>query len=142
MNIILKFRKGLFFLAMVIALFSTSCKDKKQTIREEINLGIKATYANEWKIAIDHFNYVLSIDSTNAEAYLYLGRTYMGKRNYKLAIKQYNKSIELNPKFGEAYRSRAQVNAILGNKDAACHDYVKAEELGVENLHNYTKFCK
>ncbi len=142
MKIRKQFKIGLFFVSLLIISIAYSCKDQKQTIREEINLGIKATYANEWKIAIDHFNYVISLDSNNAEAYLYLGRTYMGKRNYKLALKQYNKSIELNPKFGEAYRSRAQVYAILGDKDAACRDYVKAEDLGVENLYNYTKFCR
>lgn len=129
-------------LIIFILSFFISCTNQKQTIREEINLGIKATYANEWQIALDHFNYVISMDSINAEAYMYRGRTYIGMRKYDEAMQSLDKSILLNPKFGEAYRSRAQVYMIYGNRDASCQDYLMAEELGVENLHNYTKFCK
>lgn len=131
-----------FRFSIILLIFVVSCKDQKQTIREELNLGIKATYARDWKIAMDHFDYVISLDSANAEAYMYKGRMLVGMRKYNQAIKSLDKSILLNPKFGEAYRTRAQVYAILGNKDASCHDYLKAEELGVENLHNFTKFCK
>lgn len=129
-------------LGIIMLVFAVSCKDQKQTIREETNLGIKATYSGEWKIAMDHFNYVISLDSANAEAYMYQGRMYIGMRKYDKALNSLDKSILLNPKFGEAYRSRAQVYTILGNRDASCKDYLMAEKLGVENLYNYTKFCK
>ena len=142
MRLFQKVSRVLFFFSFSTVLLLGSCKNKNQTIREELNLGVKATYANEWQIAIDHFNYVLSLDSNNAEAYLYLGRTFMGKRKYKKALSLFDKSILKNPNLGEAYRSRAQVYVILGDRDASCHDYLKAEALGVENLHNYTKFCK
>jgi len=142
MKILNQIRGKAMFISIIMLVFVVSCKDQKQTIREEINLGIKATYSSDWKIAMDHFDYVISLDSTNAEAYMYKGRMFIGMRKYTKALTVLDKSILLNPKFGEAYRSRAQVYAILGNRDASCQDYLMAEELGVQNLHNYTKFCK
>ncbi len=138
-----KFIKYLFFIVVLVVVFATSsCTDNKKKIREDINLGIKATYAGEWKIAIDKFDNVISMDSTNAEAYMYKARALIGMRKYDKAIVLLTKAINLNPKYGEAYRSRAQVYFYLGNKDASCQDYLKAEEYGVENLHNYTKHCR
>lgn len=127
---------------IVMTLFISACTSKEEKIRREINLGIKANYASHFKIAIEHFENVIKWDETNAEAHLNMGRSYMGLKKYKDAMRIYTKTIELNPNYGEAYRSRAQLHFFLGDRDASCQDYLKAEELGVENLHNFTKHCK
>ncbi len=130
--------------AVVLSLLLSmmSCTNHKQTIRENLNLGVKASYAGKWSIAIKHFDTVLDMDSTNTEAYLDLAKVYIGKRQYTKAMSFLNKAINIDPKYGDAYLSRARLYTIIGNKEAACKDYLKAQANGVENLYNYTKFCK
>jgi tetratricopeptide (TPR) repeat protein len=48
----------------------------------------------------------------------------------KGAIKDYNKAIELNSKLACAYRNRGITKYILGEKEEACLDWIKAAELG------------
>jgi len=122
--------------------FLSSCTDKKEKIRRELNDGIRASYATKYEIAIEHYNNVLNIDSKNTEAYLNLGRVFFNKKNYDKAMEYYNMAIEIDSTLGEAYRSRAQLYNVLGDRDAACKDYISAEKYGVKNLYNYTKFCK
>jgi tetratricopeptide (TPR) repeat protein len=141
---ILKNRNQYFKLVFVflILLGSYSCTNTKDEIRRELNLGIKASYASENIKAIEHFENVIAMDSNNAEAYLNLGRVYMGFGDYDIALKNLDKAIDINPKYGEAYRSRAQLHSYKGDKDAACKDYLAAEKNGIENLYNYTKHCR
>lgn len=134
-----------FFNLLIIVLFVTvfsSCTNRKDDIRRELGRGIKANYANQYTVAIEHFEKVLQWDENNQEAYLNLGHVYFGMGKYEKAINFYDQAIAIDPKYGEAYRSRAQTHFALGDRDAACKDYVKAEELGIPNLSNYTKFCK
>jgi len=130
---------AVFFL---IVISNYSCTDKKDDIRREINLGIKANYSNKHDVAIEHFEKVLSWEENNQEAYLNLARVYINMRDYDKSMEYLDKTIDIAPEYGEAYRSRAQLYSILGDRNAACKDYLKAEEFGVKNLHNYTKHCK
>ncbi|RUA28878.1 MAG: hypothetical protein DSY76_03925 [Bacteroidetes bacterium] len=127
---------------MVSAFTLSSCTDNKAKIRSELNLGIKNLYKGDWTHAIEKFNSVIAMDSTQCEAHLYLGRAYFNQGKQDLAMQQYNTAIRLNPKYGEAYRSRAQLWFSLGNRTKSCKDYLKAEALGVKNLTNYTSHCK
>jgi len=120
----------------------SSCTDNKEKIRTELNQGIKKLYKGDWTRAIEKFNTVLEIDSTQCEAHLYLGRAYFNQGKQQLAMKEYNTAIRFNPKYGEAYRSRAQLWFALGDRTKSCKDYLKAEALGVKNLTNYTSHCK
>jgi len=126
-------------LALVVL---SSCTDKKEEIRRELNDGIRASYATKYEIALEHYNNVLEMDSKNTEATLNIGRVYFNKKKYDKAMEYYNKAIEIDSTFGEAYKSRAQLHTMNGDRDAACHDYLKAEKYGVPNLYNFTKFCK
>jgi len=51
------------------------------------------------------------------------------KTNLKEAIKDFNKAIELNPKFAEAYLTRGMTKARLQDYTGAIKDYNKALEL-------------
>ncbi len=55
----------------------------------------------------------------------------------------YNKLIEINPKFGEAYYGRGLANLLgLGEKDSGCLDLSKAGEMGVNAAYQYIKeYC-
>ena len=53
----------------------------------------------------------------------------MSLGNYKQAIGDYDKAIELNPKFAKAYDNRAAAYGSLGNYRKAIEDWSKAIEL-------------
>ena len=64
-----------------------------------------------------------------AEAYLNRGATYSQKGEFDKAISNYNKAIELNPKFAVAYLDRGFTYSKLGEDDRAISDYNKAIEI-------------
>jgi len=51
------------------------------------------------------------------------------KGDYKAAIADYNKAVELDPKFVGAYNGRGDAKLNMGNYDGAIADYTKAIEL-------------
>jgi len=66
-----------------------------------------------------------------AEDYLKAGNTKYELKDYKGAIKYYNKAIELNPDLAEAYYNRGIAKIRLGQKDDGCFDFSEASELGL-----------
>jgi len=58
-------------------------------------------------------------------------------------LKDYNKSIELDPEFSLAYKNRAELKYKLKDLLGACSDWEKAKELGENNtLSEINKYCK
>ena len=130
------------FIISLLAFIITACEDPAIEMRKELNDGIKELYIGNHTEAIIHFNNVIAIDSTQSEAHLYLGRAYFNQAKYPEAMSEYNAAIRLNSKYGQAYKSRAQLWFILDDRTKSCKDYVKAEDLGVKNLINYTQHCR
>ena len=59
------------------------------------------------------------------------------------AIDDYNKAIEINPQYAEAFNNRGNAKAKLGDKEGACLDWRKAGELGVNGAYELIKkYCK
>jgi len=65
-----------------------------------------------------------------AEDYLESGNTKYELKDYKGAIQDYNKAIELDPKYAVTYYNRGVAKILLGQKDNGCLDLSKAGELG------------
>ena len=65
----------------------------------------------------------------SADAYLNRGADFLSKGNYDLAIKAYDKAIELKPDFAVAYSNRGEAYAKKGDYPRAVADYDKAIEL-------------
>ena len=131
-----------FVFVLLLGFVVASCSDNQEEIRKGINLGKKELFKGDLTSAAKQFIHVLTIDSTQCEAHLYLGDVYFNQAKYDLSMKEYNAAIRHNPKFGEAYKSRAQLWFVLDNRTKSCKDYLKAEALGVKNLVNYTGHCK
>ncbi|MCK5856764.1 MAG: tetratricopeptide repeat protein [Bacteroidales bacterium] len=127
---------------MMLVFVLVSCTNSHEKMRKELNYGIKELYKGDLTHAIQRFNIVIDMDSTNCEAHLYLGRAYFNQAKYDNAMKEYDAAIRHNPKYGEAFRSRAQLWFVFDNRLKSCEDYLKAESLGVKNLDNYTRHCK
>ena len=68
-------------------------------------------------------------DTKDAGAFNNRGLTYYYKGEYDKAIKEYNKAIELNPKYAEAFNNRGLAYRHKGELDRAIKDYNKAIEL-------------
>ncbi len=77
-----------------------------------------------------------------AEDYLKAGNTKYELKDYKGAIKYYNKAIELNPNNAVAYYNRGLAKIHLGQKDNGCLDLSKAGELGHAKAYEVIKeYC-
>ena len=60
-------------------------------------------------------------------------------KDYRSAIADYNKAIELNPDFADAYFNRGLTHIFLGNNKLGISDLSKAGELGIVSAYNVIK---
>ncbi len=77
--------------------------------------------------------------ATTADDYFNSGNAKNELQNYKGAIEDYNKAIELNPKLASAYLGRGLAKILLGQKDDGCLDLSKAGELGEASAYETIK---
>jgi len=64
-------------------------------------------------------------------------------KDFRGAIADYTKAIEIRPNYINAYFDRGLAKLNLGQKDSGCLDLSKAGELGHEEAYNLIKdFCK
>ena len=62
--------------------------------------------------------------------------------DYRGAIQDYNKAIELDPEFKDAYNNRGFCKYQLGDIDGACLDFSKAGELGYWKAYDFIReYC-
>mgnify|MGYP001160808541 CR=1 FL=1 len=73
-------------------------------------------------IAATHFQEVLKVDAKNADAHLYMGDTFLRKKEWTNARNAIQKAIELRPKHGLSHYAMGQAYSGLENwKEAANH---------------------
>ncbi len=60
-------------------------------------------------------------------------------KDYRAALADYDKAIELNPDFAEAYFNRGLTHIFLGNNKQGISDLSKAGELGIVSAYNIIK---
>jgi tetratricopeptide (TPR) repeat protein len=75
--------------------------------------------------------------------YLLKGVAKYNAKDYKGAIEDFTKTIEINPKNGTAYFNRGNCKYLLNEKEAACEDWSKSVELGnLDARKAFKKNCK
>lgn len=82
-------------------------------------------------IAISTLGYA---QTENAKEFYNSGNEKLDKKQYKEAIKDYSKTIELNNSFAAAYYNRALAKNYLKDFKGAIEDYTKALELDSTNI--------
>ena len=85
---------------------------------------------------------VLALAQT-AEEYLDKGIAKGELGDYREAIQDFNKAIELNPNDSMAYNNMGLAKIKLGQKDSGCLDLSKAGEMGYMKAYDVIKeFCQ
>jgi tetratricopeptide (TPR) repeat protein len=103
-----------------------------------INAGQEDLY-KEYELSINDFNRAIEINSNHELiplAYVQKGIAYFVLRNHSEALASYNRAIQLNPNFAEAYQERCSLFSIYGSEDksaynSAIKDCQKAKDLFV-----------
>jgi len=76
------------------------------------------------------------------ETYFEAGNKKYNLGDYKGALLDYNKAIELNPKDADYYFNAGVAKILWGQKDSGCMDLSKAGEMGVfKAYYVIKKFC-
>jgi tetratricopeptide (TPR) repeat protein len=93
--------------------------------------------------ALQEVNHVITkINPKSAEAYALRGEIELGRKQYILALKDFNKAIELDAHVGSSYTYRGLAHFHTGKKKEACADWQKAHELGDFECEEYLeKHC-
>ena len=85
---------------------------------------------------------IFSFAQTSAEGYFDRGVSKYELQDYRGAIQDYSKAIELDPSFADAYFNRGLVKYALNDIDGACLDWSKAGELGYYDAYDRIKeYC-
>ena len=78
-----------------------------------------------------------------SDAYYYLGRMELDRRNFKEAIAYFDKAIKVNASKAEAYSYRGNAEMLLDRKKVGCADMQKGKSLGNHSLDHYMQYnCK
>lgn len=93
------------------------------------------------EVVLDYLNKSIELYETS-EALTARGQLKVQQAKMQQAMPDYDRAIELNPDFGNAYFNRAGLYYILGDVQSACSDWKAAMELGVPNTEEvYNSFC-
>jgi tetratricopeptide (TPR) repeat protein len=79
-----------------------------------------------WHDSLSLFNHALNVTKNNYRVHNMRGVAYADLGNFKQAIEDYSRAIEIEPGFPEAYYNRGKDYTELGNFKKAVEDYTKA----------------
>jgi len=92
--------------------------------------------------ALSDFNQAIHLDTSYFDAYLERAVLYKDMNDTNKSLADFDKAIEINPKDPFTYINRAYLKRdLLHDKDGACKDFNKAEELGLNINADDKKDC-
>ena len=124
------------------AIASSCGPGKKERTHKLLMSAKEKIYLHDIDGAWEDLEKCKKIDKHHPEVYFLQGNIQMTRLNYDEAMQLYDKAIELDERYMEAYINRGRLWFYLGNKDKQCEDYLMAESLGAVNLYEETKFCR
>ena len=98
------------------------CKDENKAL--DLGFDLQCYYEDSNTELIED---LVQFCPGNAKVYYYRGLIHECRGDYNLAIKDYNKALQLNPRLAQAYHKRAEIyNYYVIDRDPECHNYDKA----------------
>lgn len=113
-------------LALTCALAQTARADYQNPAFDR---GTARMRAGDFDGAVNSFGEAIGMNSTEPKGYLMRGECFYKLQNYKLAIQDMDKTLQLAPDNVRAYLVRGSCKANLGQDDDAVADYLAAIKL-------------
>lgn len=152
-----KMSKGMLLtLGVVVCLFLTGCREKRDQSVEHFNRGLSYLSIKQYDMAISEFTKAVEINPTYAEAYGGRGHAYCRKGEYDRAISDYTTVIKIDTKVmnlkdahswrnrgrhlvqrGEACYAKHKYDLAIWDFGKAIEDYTKAIEIDPKNQGTY-----
>lgn len=101
-----------------------------------VSLPVSSISFNE---SLGYLNRAIEINNAVPEFYLRRGDAYFLTKKYEEALNNYSKVIELDPSNAYAYYLRGNARGSLTDKDGACADWKKAQEMGYTDPNGYIR---
>lgn len=124
--------------AMMILLLSAAFQLHAQWDKDVFSYrGRKALQEGKYATAIENFNILARLDTTDYWNYFFRGIAKYNLGDLHGAQADFNTSVRLNPVFTNGYHYRAIISSRMGNYDAAFADFERALELrpGSESIY-------
>ena len=128
-------------LSLSLLLFA-SCGPNSKKSEQLLDKGVEYYYHAQYTKAVKLFKNSIDEDDQNFEAWFWMGNYYENFGQHNKALEAFNKTIELNPNFADAFANRAKVKKNRGDKKGACADWRKADKLGKPNLTDNLNWCE
>jgi lipoprotein NlpI len=90
---------------------------------------VTRTQVRYWQNSITLSEHALKVTDNNYNAYFNRGNAYWSLGNYQQAIADFDRAIEINPKYAGIYYNRGSAYQFLGNYQQAIGDFNKAIEI-------------
>lgn len=108
-----------------------------------VNRGLAIEKTGAIHDAYDDFTQAIKLDEALGNAWLCRANVLVKLNKLSEAIEDYGIAIYCDPNYSLAYYNRALIQYRMGEKTLACHDLIKAEELGLSVQKNIkTKICE
>ena len=135
-------RKTFRIITLGIVLFLASCGSNPEKSRIYLDKGMDYLYHSQFEEAIENFDKAIKYDAENHEAYFYRGCARYNILQKEDALSDYNKTLELNPNYLQAYFNIGLYYRSINDYDMACYYFKIAEAKGRPNMEDYTKHCR
>jgi len=122
--------KAQILLSIFLIAVAASVGRSQSTAEEYWRLGFDSTQIGDRETALLYVEKALEVDPTYIPAYITRANIRRARRDFRGAIADYNKIIELEPKKKGVHADRGWMYFYTGDPDGAIADYYKEIELG------------
>ena len=127
---------------LLFCVLFAGCSSNIEKSRNALDKGVELMYSrSQFAAAEEQFSLAIKYDPNSSEAYYYRAGSKFNRGQYKEAIQDYEKALELRPNYADAEFGLGRVYFILDDFDMMCYYYRAAERDGRENMEDYVKTC-
>jgi len=114
------FKKGILITTIVLSLLAASINVKAESLKQESDQAVQAFQAGDYQNAATHFNNVVQLDPSNAEAWLFLGQSLAQTNDVVGARRAFANALKLEPSGKVAERVNEQLGKLSGSMFRDC----------------------